>query len=244
LLQLASLTAKGEKKNGSRFVIPPSFFKTDNLASEKEVIVKETPSLKETESPYESISEENAVQTKNIEITDPEEVPTTERVIDRPQILAERNAQRVSALSLKSIQKKQELKKELVANQPDEETLPIETFDEPQMIIAWKEYADQVEQDGKYNLLSHLTMGVPKLEGSLIHLEFPNATIKVEVERAKYELLGFLREKLQNYDIDLSIEVNETIEKRYAYTPREKFEKLKEKNPMIETLRKEFDLEI
>jgi DNA polymerase-3 subunit gamma/tau len=132
----------------------------------------------------------------------------------------------------------------LVANQPDEQNLPTDTFDEPQLIAAWKEYTDQVEKDGKYNLLSHLTMGVPRLEGSLIHLEFPNSTIRVEVERAKYELLGFLREKLQNYNVDLSIEVNETIEKRYAYTPREKFEKLKEINPMLEKLRTEFDLDI
>jgi polyphosphate kinase len=41
-----------------------------------------------------------------------------------------------------------------------------------------------------------------------------------------------------------NIEVNETAIKRYAYTSREKFEKLKEKNPLIDTLRKEFDLEI
>ncbi|HBL78584.1 MAG TPA: DNA polymerase III subunit gamma/tau, partial [Aequorivita sp.] len=95
-----------------------------------------------------------------------------------------------------------------------------------------------------YNLLSHLTMGVPKLDGSVIHLEFPNQTIKTEVERAKYELLDFLREKLQNYEIDLDITVNETAEKRYAYTTREKFEKMKEKNPLIEKLRREFDLDV
>lgn len=241
LLQLASLTAKGEKKNGSRFVIPPSYFKAESIASEKAVTAKEIPS--EAAVVIDVVSEPIPSEINTSEDTAPEE-PIKERVIDRPQILAERNAKKVSALSLKSIQKKQELKKELVANQPDEANLPTEEFDEPQMISAWKEYTDQVEQDGKYNLLSHLTMGVPKLDGSLIHLEFPNETIKVEVERAKYELLGFLREKLRNYNVDISIEVNETIEKRYAYTPREKFEKLKEKNPMIEKLRKEFDLDI
>ncbi len=112
------------------------------------------------------------------------------------------------------------------------------------MQTAWEEYTKTVESDGKYNLLSHLTMGVPKLEGTIIHLEFPNQTIKTEVERAKYELLGFLREKLQNYDIDLAITVNETVEKRYVYTTREKFEKMKEKNPLLEKLRQEFDLDI
>lgn len=112
------------------------------------------------------------------------------------------------------------------------------------MITAWNAYTKIVEEDGKFNLLSHLSMGVPRLEGTIIHLEFPNNTIKVEVERAKFDLLNYLREKLQNYDVSLSIEVNETTVKRYAYTAREKFEKLKEKNPLIDTLRKEFDLDI
>ena len=40
------------------------------------------------------------------------------------------------------------------------------------------------------------------------------------------------------------IKVNEELEKQYAYTPMEKYEKLKEKNPHIDLLRKTFDLDI
>ena len=122
--------------------------------------------------------------------------------------------------------------------------MPLKEFSEKEMLTAWQEYTAGVERSGKFNLLSHLTMGTPKLAGSIIHLEFPNQTIKTEVERAKFELLAFLREKLQNYNIDLDITVNETIEKRYAYTTREKYEKLKEINPLIDKLRQEFDLDI
>lgn len=186
-----------------------------------------------------ALSSEEAPSDGNVSIPNKQE-----RVIERPQILAERNAKKVSALSLKSIQKKQQMKQELVANQPDVENLPVTEFSEEEMQTAWKDYTAIVESEGKFNLLSHLSMGIPKLEGTTIHLEFPNSTIKLEVERAKHELLGFLRKKLQNYDISLSIEVNETAVKRYAYTTREKFEKLKEKNPLIDTLRKEFDLDI
>ena len=167
-----------------------------------------------------------------------------DRVIERPQILVERNAKKVSALSLRSIQKKQELKKEQIAKQPDQKNLPTEVFTEEAMIACWNDFTKMVEDKGRFNLLSHLTMGVPKLEGTLIHLEFPNNTIKFEVERAKHELLGYLRERLKNYEIDLSIEVNETAVKRYAYTAREKFEKMKEQNPLIDTLRTEFDLDL
>ena len=40
------------------------------------------------------------------------------------------------------------------------------------------------------------------------------------------------------------LETMSWLVKRYAYTPREKFDKLKEKNPLIEKLRKEFDLDV
>ncbi len=166
------------------------------------------------------------------------------KIIERPHILAERNAQKVSALSLRSIQKKHEMKQELVAQKPDIKNLPYKEFTQAEMIEAWKAYSAIIEKEGKYNLHSHLSMGVPKLQGSTIHLEFPNNTIKLEVERSKYELLEYLKEKLENYSVNLSIDVNETIAKRYAYTDREKFEKLKEVNPLIDKLRTEFDLDV
>jgi DNA polymerase-3 subunit gamma/tau len=250
LLQLASLTAKGEKKNTSlnqkRFVLPPSHFK-NTIVSPPETAdisaVDKKPNPVKSGVNEETIPQEPTSE-KILPTTTPEISPPVERVIERPQILAERNAEKVSALSLKSIRKKQELKKERVAKQPNEKDLPKEAFSEKDMIATWDQFTSQVEKEGKYNLLSHLTMGVPKLEGTLIHLEFPNDTIKVEVEREKYELLGFLRKELNNYDIDLSIEVNETIAKRYAYTTREKYEKLLEKNPMLNKLREDFDLDL
>ena len=264
LMQLASLTAIDEKKKSSvnekHFVLPPSHFEnvipkvTETLDT---AIVAEPPKdivIETTEQDVsEDIQKDIAIETteqrvsedisKDTEISSPSE-NQPERVIERPQLLAERNAKKVSALSLKSIKRKQELQKELVANQPDQKNLPKETFTEEAMLTAWNTYTKKMEADGNYNLHSHLAMGVPKLEGNLIHLQFPNNTIKTEVERAKYELLGFLREQLNNYDVDLSIEVNEEEVKRYAYTSKERYEKLMETNPLLEKLRQEFDLEI
>ncbi|MDC7996220.1 DNA polymerase III subunit gamma/tau [Altibacter sp. HG106] len=250
LLQLASLTATEaeKKKSKSRYVIPASAFKGRESAvpvdSETEKIKVATPTSKSAEAPATGVAENAATTTpeSNLAPTKPSEAK--EKVIEKPQILAERNAKKVSALSLRSIQKKQQLKKERVANEPNPGDLPADPFTEKEMQAAWAAYATSVEASGQYNLLSHLTMGVPKLENTLIHLVFPNDTIKVEVERAKHDLLAFLRKKLNNYEVDLSIEVNEAETKRYAYTTREKFEKLKEKNPSVELLRKTFDLDI
>lgn len=267
LMQIASLTFGDEKKktsNNLAFVVPPSHFKSGAQPEKKEItsagrtvpkpIIQPAEDSPETQAqePTEEINKQESVPenntpsfSKDAEI--PEEnpsIPREPKVIEQPQILGERNARRISALSLKSIQKKQEIKQEQVANQSEIEQLPMEVFSEDEMKTAWQEYTHLVEAEGKYNLLSHLTMGIPKLEDSTIHLEFPNHTIKTEVERAQHELLEFLREKLQNHEIILDITVNEEEEKRYAYSPREKFERMKEINPLIDELRREFDLDI
>lgn len=279
LMQLASLTFQGEKKNSNnngRFVIPPSHFKTDkakienSVKREKQIIsagsnvpkvvndveIEERsnevsePSLTNSSSnnPSQDFSSETIATQNQVALkakqTENLNKPESEKVIQRPQILAERNARKVSALSLKSIQKQQQLKEEFDANRPEKKILPTEDFSEDEMKAVWHSYSKLVEKEGKFNLLSHLTMGVPRLEGHIIHLEFPNYTIKTELERAKFELLGFLRENLNNHNIDLEITVDEKVEKKYAYSPREKFDKLKEKNPAIEKLRQEFDLDI
>lgn len=282
LMQLASLTFQGEKKNSNSlvgdaslepFIIPPSHFKKsfsetidqkitsagsmppkivsqDNEVEERklnepsELIPSKikTPSTLPSENKELPIGERSNPSQGNRAI--PPTSPVSEKVSERPQILAERNAHKISALSLKSVQKKQAIKQEILANVVEKPVLPVEDFSEKEMLNAWQEYSVIVEREGKFNLLSHLTMGTPKMKGSMIHLEFPNHTIKTEVEQAKFELLNFLREKLENFDIDLDITVNETAEKKYAYSPREKYEKLKEKNPLIERFRTEFGLDI
>ncbi len=199
--------------------------------------VTENTAAENSEEKYNTEKKEDLFFSDNSETKQP-------RVIDRPQIIGERNAKKISALSLKSIQKKQELKQEQLANAPDVANLPSDDFTESEMQKAWMDYAKQIEGEGKFNLHSHLSMGVPTLSGNSVVLEFPNSTIKVEVERAKHELLSYLRKQLNNYDIDLTITVNEEVMKRYAYTAQEKFEKLREKNPLIDKLRREFDLEI
>ncbi len=92
---------------------------------------------------------------------------TSKNEIKRPSGLPERNAKKVSALSIKSIQKKHELKEAFVANAPDQENLPTEDFTEEAMIKAWNEFTEIIKNQGKFNLLSHLSMNVPRLEDGM-----------------------------------------------------------------------------
>ena len=245
LMQLSSLTAQGEKKKANklnkRFVLPPSHFKEiaaqvqEKLDTTQKEPVIATPPIVQTN------------QTKEQENQNPcsTQVDKQETIQQPPPIKEEVSSKkRVSALSLKSIQKKQQLTKEINARIPNQENLPTEDFTQQQMITHWNAYTEIVKGQGKYNFLSHLTMNEPKLKDGMIHLEFPNQTIKIEVERDKFELLTYMRKELKNYNVDLVIDVNELQVKRYAYTDKEKYEKLVEKNPNLEALRNAFELDI
>ena len=246
LMQLASLTfnseASEEKKKSNLkgnsktpvFVIPPSHYKIDKTPIEKPVLVnskvsEEKLSYSSPEAPIQKIETPpiTAEEDKEVQL----DVPT-----DR--------IKKKSAYSLNSIKEKKELLKTINENKPVEVERPKNAFSDNDFQIVWKDYCKKIEKEGKYNLLSHLSMSRPSLKDTTIHLIYPNHTIKTEVERAQYDILSFVKEKLQNYDINLEIEVNETAEKKYAYTPLEKYEKLKEKNPMLDTLRTELGLEL
>ena len=150
-----------------------------------------------------------------------------------------------SGLSLKSIQRKKDHQIRQMDVAINQEDLPKDTFSQAQLIASWDSYVESLEVKGRYNLAAILKIDIPKLKDeSLIALEFPNSTNKIEVERQQTELLQFLRKSLNNFDIKLDITVNESMEKEFAYTAEEKFAKLKAKNSAIETLKKTFNLDL
>lgn len=81
-------------------------------------------------------------------------------------------------------------------------------------------------------------------DGITVRLELPNEGSKVDFDNGKLELLGYLRGKLHNHDIVIETHVNEAVATKHAFTPIEKYEKLKAINPALELLRKTFDLDI
>ena len=126
----------------------------------------------------------------------------------------------------------------------DHDDLPKEEFTEEQFLKAWKVYIKSLHDKGEKIMASILEMDTPKLDGTSIGLVFPNETLKIELERAQFPLMEYLRKTLKNFDISLNITVNEEIAKQYAFTPIEKYQKLKEKNPNIELLKRTFGLDI
>ncbi len=261
LMQLASVlvTPDGEKKNDQPYIIPPSYFKEKGIkavrisseAKEKaiqkiEEVLPEVSGQKTQEEKKEPI-ETTLINTSAVgqEIASENTTASIEApvVIEQKPIVINRE-RKTSGLSLKSIKKKKEHEEKKEDNIVDPKNLPTEEFTESEMQSAWIEYGKIQDKKGELILGSMFAMNIPVLKEDKIHLELPNQSMKVDLESALPGLFQFIYKKLNNYSVELVITVNEEASKKYAFTPQDKYEKLKEKNPLIDKLRSSFDLDI
>ena len=264
LMKIASLEFNSEKKKSESQLgvsiaeinlIPTAYFK--NLAASKKGS-SAPPQISNSVHGQENQTEaviENPIEVQNNAI--PEAVFKEEvlleanknitEVISKPEtrINISPRVKKVSGLSLSSLKAKKEHELKKIEVVIDEDNLPKEVFKKEAFMKLWNEYILQLNKDGKKIMASNLSSSEPELINETeVWLEMPNSTMKTEIEREQYPLLSFLRKKLNNYNIDLHIKVNEVLNKKYVYTPQEKYEKLREINPALEVLRKKFDLDI
>ncbi|WP_445381860.1 DNA polymerase III subunit gamma/tau [Robiginitalea sp. IMCC43444] len=249
LMQLASIGTEQKKKSSkgkAPELIPASHFH-NREASERILTDPEvTPAANEQgiAEPEPMAAEEanTAIPDKASPAQTEAEAPAQKKVtINIPG----RQTEKVSGLSLSSIRAKKKHLAEKKAALPEEENLPAEPFSEEDLKTYWEQYIAQIENEGRKILASSLATDQPKiLPEHTIWIELPNSTMKKEVEREQLGVLTFLREQLNNYHLKLKITVNEEVAKQFAFTPEEKYQKLREKNPAIDLLRKTFDLDL
>ena len=233
LMQLASITFDGEKKNSRHYIIPPSYFKSKGITP---IPVKKSVSS--------SINPETDKKPK-VKAKDYTSATTTQ--VSEPQIpkiSISKPAKVTSGLSLKSIREKKEHQIKQMDVVIDEENLPKEPVTQEELILAWNSYIKSLHLKGEKIMASIMEMEPPKLEGTKMVITYSNNTSKIELERAQFPILSHLRKACKNYDLHFDIIVNEDVAKKYAFTPQEKYEKLKEKNENIELLKRTFGLDI
>ena len=234
LMQMASINFDGEKKKFEPTIIPPHHFKSEKQKAVAPVKVVHTSESKVDPNQNKA---QTPIDSKTLETIVEEAKPEVKKIsID----IAKKST---SGLSLKSLKAKKEHDNKVLANQPSPENFPKNKVTQDALLEIWNQYISKINDKGEKIMASILEMNQPKLNGTNIELEFPNATLKIELERAQFPLMEFLRSRLQNYDLALSISVNEELSKQYAFTSAEKYAKLKEKNPNIELLKSTFGLE-
>ncbi|MCK0188455.1 DNA polymerase III subunit gamma/tau [Arenibacter sp. F20364] len=269
LMKLASIDFDGEKKkseslgkgrNKPDFIIPASFYKVNRPTAIGEEIkpnVTEAETINTTAAVTKTVNTERQIAQKQ---PSPEgsslqsngnngngaaNVVQESEPTPRKKIHLRSTERRVSGLSLSSLKAKKEHQLNKKEDVIDESNLPKAPFSEEEMQKHWADFVDILDNDGRKILASNLHSDVPKLTDNFtIWIELPNGTMKKEIEREKYDLMEYLKQKLNNHFIKLQITVNEATAKKFAFTPEEKYLKLREKNPAIDLLRKEFDLDI
>ncbi len=119
-------------------------------------------------------------------------------------------------------------------------------FDEQTLLEKWGKYADTLAKD-KPRLAAALRHHNPDItETNVIRITVENKNLKEDFENnLKPDLMDYLKNELENDRITLRIDVEKVPgNSKKPYTPEEKYEYMKKKNPEIEDMRKLFDLDL
>ena len=255
LMQLSSINFDNEKKK-SDFIIPPTYYR-NNSFSIKETTPKALKNTTQKVSiPIEKI--EHVVQISDYtDANGKEQIPSdltkTDEVIavkitesnsHNLELNPNNGKQKVSTMSLASIRAKKELAGTLQNTSKESEQLPSEPFTQTEMIGQWLKYAKRMEDNGQHIIASLLTLNSPILEENTIIHELPNESSKIDFDKEKHEILGYIRGKLRNHNLTIEVKINETILEKKLYTTQDKYKRLAELNPNLEIMRNIFGLEI
>lgn len=156
------------------------------------------------------------------------------------------NGNKSAAIKLPSIADIKSGKFELKKEEKKEEIIqPTNEFSYGDFKHYWDEVIAQIAAKNQAStnvMIAHLQ---PELKDNVnIHLSFNN---KVQLELFQTEkpfIAGYLRDKLQNYDIDFVIEMNTAELDSTPYTNSEKFKAMAAKNPNLQALRDILGLDI
>ena len=238
LMQIASV--EDEKKKDKPYIKPA--LKTDK-APQKPAAKEEPKSIAEpiVAKPIEETSVET-IQPPTLEKPDTESTTAPAEPVKEKPIALDIQPKGVSGLSLSSIAYQKNVK----ANQPTNgKSTREETVGQESLETAWKALSSQLEADGEYNLAALLNLDSPRLKNKVeIHLNFPNKTNKLELESEKGKVIGALADELKNDLLQFVIHISQEEQQNYVYTPRDKYEQLVKINPLVDDIRKEFDLDL
>ena len=232
IMQIASITFDGEKKKPANYIIPATFFQALSPLKKKTTAVI-TAKPEEIATPI---------------VTEPK--PEIQKTVVEKSAVQKPILKNVGRLntkpgkySLKGFHQQKEVKKTVVEENFDQH--PKTTFTEEKLQELWKAYVALLNSKGERSMASIVGTDIPSL-GTDYKITFtvPNKLMEDQFIKGRPGLMKFLRAQLNNYGISIVVELNEAIEKKFAYTPQEKYNKLKEKNPLLEKLRQAFELDL
>jgi DNA polymerase III subunit gamma/tau len=173
--------------------------------------------------------------------------PTTQvtQTPQKPQTYSTQKKVIPGTISIKtqSIEKKVEETKENYSTnlqQPVRE----EKFTQEQLEFAWKSYAKTIENKNK-DFYSTLINRNPEIkDDNIIEISIVNKLQENEFKDNRQDLLTHLRSELKNAKIQFRSKIIENVKEEKLYFPDQILKKMAEKNPNINKLKNQLNLEI
>ncbi|MFL2616490.1 MAG: DNA polymerase III subunit gamma/tau [Flavobacteriaceae bacterium] len=203
------------------------------ISSEKTIISSITDKIKKKKSELIYLSEKKENEVKKEK--------NNEKSIEKNN---KSSAQEVSAFSISSlkIKRKKNQEKELIDKDEDQKNNSFEDFE---LKIKWKDFANDLSRQNKENLASILQINEPNLGNDFkITYDVPSNSSKNELREIKGDLLIYLKNIFKNDLIEIEFLVNKSNSKEYFSTPEERFKKLSDLNPNLIKLKKDLKLDL
>jgi len=227
---------KGEAPDDSETMIE------DNPVAEVELPVEDSKETTEQAEPVEKSAQANTVE-------EPDVTPKTSNSSFNSKI---GNGAMKGLPSLSAMKAKLQTDEEKVGADSDDEAAnydgkPADSFNLNELWEAWKEYTAKIRAEDKQSYYVTLTKHDPVVvEENQIEFLVDNHVQLSDLNDDKGNLLEFLREKLNNWRIQLNVVIDEaeTKDGDSLYDPSAKFNAMAEKNPLLAELKNRFDLDI
>ncbi len=118
-----------------------------------------------------------------------------------------------------------------------------ESFGHDELLKQWHAFADKLKAENKINLFTLMTANAPRLLADFqVGVVVENSIQQDLLNASKIDILNELRVKLRNFAIDLVPVPVAKDATRKPYTAQEKYQAMVAKNPVLDLLRKEFNL--
>ena len=113
-----------------------------------------------------------------------------------------------------------------------------------QFFKCWSDFAAMLKSDGKKNALTIFTTNPPKLiDSNSYEVIVENKMQETTFREERPNLLNYLRTSLRNFNIEVSVRIDEKAVIKRPYTASEKFQHMAAKNPALVDLKNKFNLD-
>ena len=118
-----------------------------------------------------------------------------------------------------------------------------DAFDETSFLEYWNIFANQIKEENKISLYTLMVANAPVLkENYQVEVIVENPIQQQLLIESKIDMLNFLRQKLNNFKVDLIPILQKVDIVRKPVTDTEKYQAMVTKNPLLDKFRTEFNL--